>query len=77
MKSKEYDLFTGCGYIDKTGKIAIPFEYENAKSFKGGVALVFGISSTYRLLVGQIDKKGNLVNGWLDFSIYESRGYRF
>ena len=46
------------GYVDKTGKVVIPFKYDDAGEFHNGIALVY-IKDGYTL----IDKTGKIILG--------------
>jgi WG containing repeat len=48
------------GYIDKSGKLVIPFQYKNARNFSEGLAAVEGEKDGNSKAFGYIDKTGKI-----------------
>jgi WG containing repeat len=48
------------GYIDKSGKLVIPFQYKNAQNFSEGLAAVEGEKDGNSKAFGYIDKTGKI-----------------
>ena len=62
-----------CGYIDKTGKEAIPCQYSEVRSFSEGLAAVYNAADAYW---GFIDKSGSTVLPF-QYQTAESFGERY
>ncbi len=70
------------GYVDKTGKMIIPFQYEDAKDFSEGLAAAKKIFSKYAyinskgdvIIPAQFTKAGNFSEGLAYASVFDGRG---
>ncbi|OAB44378.1 WG repeat-containing protein [Paenibacillus glacialis] len=52
------------GFVDRFGKVVIPFKYDNADSFSEGLAIVYNGQGK----IGFINKKGALVIGYQKYN---------